>query len=971
MKVNFSSLHNYPINNRKILACNPMNTTNQNLFKIPSRPNFISVSFTGNTNKNPKQFFSIAAETEKLLDATYKSGGVANVQHELMDELSAIGLDVREFLPYYTPKNNEGKIKIRTNPRTMKDSSDVIYDFKAVNPDYVLKNGESFVIHGAIGNEKNGFKTTYLDLIDTGIKGSTSAIGHDLKEVNIPWKLFKVDKKNIKDEQCGAKTTYILWNPQISKYESAYTPPLSGMAGSSGGSLGSSGGSLNRSAKNKNANGIKSLGFFGDRDYGIFASQSMNALEQLSNKNFNPANGELADRQAANAIITATQRSSQNLTNYYNGIKFDYRFHNPTKDYQGAFENPLDFMICTSDTNTLNKIKKNKLQFAYIKRIQKKVQKEKAKSPYKPLKEILSEYDYKKYTGIFNKYYGQFVDEAGDYNLTLLPRAMKLQNPNNFDFGHVSNNFGKEFVNPNLDIGGNVSNQYASIISKNITNGANPSSMKLDEIGKFGRDGNLLNIEAGKQNSFNPLDMVNDLKKLNDDILTDKEIETKLLEFEELIKNTDNPINTDLKNKISEILKLQDIQPKEKLKRILNEKFIDTKQKNKEWLINLIARYTETAPNKDGASGLEQLFFNENQIQSKAKVFGGLSPYKKGDILIMGWGRSDYQKGYPITLESYLQFIKDKSISKEDKLNVKYLLGIGQWDWQSKGSDWEKIKKILTEIQKEDNGAYVKNVCLVGGFFPNRLVACADYSHFTSRFEPCGITPLESYVAGTPVISTNTGGAPDFIKTIAKDGKDKATGFLTQKGFSIKPEVLGLPKNISQEKLDIERIKACAADNKNAIQEAVDIYKNHPATYTQMCTNSLMTKTGWSENGSFQANGKSAISNYLEIFGLDKELQFITGKERADAYLKPVIQVDGDNAKLTIKDLFKKLFTGKNKYITVSAAAAAVILGIVSKNIIKSKKLKKLAKNAISQKNTNIKHHTISMDNFALRNRKI
>lgn len=218
-------------------------------------------------------------------------------------------------------------------------------------------------------------------------------------------------------------------------------------------------------------------------------------------------------------------------------------------------------------------------------------------------------------------------------------------------------------------------------------------------------------------------------------------------------------------------------------------KVLKAKEKNTKWLLNLMSQAYENG-NK---TGLTKLFFSDSQISSGSTVLGHLSEFKEGDMLFMGWGRPDPQKGYPTTfgaLKEYLEFLKDKNIPEEVKKHTKFLAGAGIWSEHA--DDYKWVKNIIEEIEKM---GYAGNACYVNGFFPNRLVGCATYTIFTSRFEPCGITPLESFASGTPCISIGTGGSPDFI--------NEMRGFITKHPYLLSKERL---EKILNQKIDSQVI---------------------------------------------------------------------------------------------------------------------------------------------------------------------
>ena len=214
---------------------------------------------------------------------------------------------------------------------------------------------------------------------------------------------------------------------------------------------------------------------------------------------------------------------------------------------------------------------------------------------------------------------------------------------------------------------------------------------------------------------------------------------------------------------------------------------IEAREKNALWLTNMIY----DAHNK-GQDELNKLFFNESQLKEGQKVIGYLKPMQKGDKLVMGWGRPDEQKGFNITLDGFKKFLERKDIPLEHKMKFRLLLGAGKWFEDAK--DYKSIVRIVDEIEKLDGGKYKGLVAYVDGFFPNRLVGCAQFGMFTSRREMCGITPLECKAAGVPYGATATGGPVDYT--------NPSNGYLTKEVVEGRPERYGLTWSNSADEID-------------------------------------------------------------------------------------------------------------------------------------------------------------------------
>lgn len=286
------------------------------------------------------------------------------------------------------------------------------------------------------------------------------------------------------------------------------------------------------------------------------------------------------------------------------------------------------------------------------------------------------------------------------------------------------------------------------------------------------------------------------------------------------------------------------------------EEVVKIKEKNARWLTKLI-----NEAGKKGQSALNELFFNSGQIADGHNVLGYLSPFKKGDILVFGFGRPDEQKGFPISTKGYLEFLLDESIPKSKKKKVKVILGAGPWN---KGAeDYRMICSDLDKIWRLDKGAYRHNIMYIDGYTPNRLVGCCTHGLFTSRREMCGITPIESKIGATPYGTTATGGPVDYTNS--------SNGWLTDEPVELRPERYGLSYGNSAQEIDAARVETQAKQVKKNIFEAmINEYTDDKASYIAKCKKNIEEKVDWHNNDEFN-HGKSANKRYLEdIFEVDK-----------------------------------------------------------------------------------------------------
>ena len=414
-----------------------------------------------------------------------------------------------------------------------------------------------------------------------------------------------------------------------------------------------------------------------------------------------------------------------------------------------------------------------------------------------------------------------YVDTANDvrtFNISMTPIAGTNINPRNMSGGTVSVNYGKEMKSLETpDIAQYLTTKLAATKTIDITNGSTPANLRLDDPTATFCQGNN----------------INGLTELKEGFTTYK--------YDPKLNNLDEVLNA--------------------------------KKSNTKWLLNSLGDAFE----KGGAEGITKMFFTDKQIsENNASIIGHLSKYEDGDMLFMGWGRPDPQKGYPSTFQAFLDFLKDPKIDSEVKKHTKLLVGAGVWENDARDYTW--VQDIIRQIGELDGGIYKGNACYVNGFFPNRLVGCATYTIFSSRFEPCGITPLESFAAGTPVISTKTGGAPDFITA--------ARGYLTKNPYLRNPESLKIdPAKLAGKKpeeigniIDAERMFANASELKECIISATSDYNLKPqdgkiAKYAEMVKDAITQKIDWHQNAAYN-EGKSANERYMtEVFEVDKGLE--------------------------------------------------------------------------------------------------
>ena len=285
------------------------------------------------------------------------------------------------------------------------------------------------------------------------------------------------------------------------------------------------------------------------------------------------------------------------------------------------------------------------------------------------------------------------------------------------------------------------------------------------------------------------------------------------------------------------------------------EEVIAAREKNARWFTDLVYGAYQKGPDE-----LNKLFFNKSQISEGQKVIGYLEPVQDGDIVVMGWGRPDEQKGYNITLDGFKKFLQREDIPKEYKMKFRLVIGAGKWNENAR--DYKSIVRLMKEIEELDEGIYKGLVMYVDGFFPNRLVGCAQYGLFTSRREMCGITPLECKAAGVPYGSTKTGGPVDYTNEL--------NGYLTNEAVEGRPERYGLTWNNSMDEIDDARCSKQAVQVSDIFRKMAEEHTLHRDSYIAKCKKNIEEKIDWHDNVEYN-KGKSANRRYLEdILEIDK-----------------------------------------------------------------------------------------------------
>ncbi len=795
----------------------------------------IQISFAGNPNKNPKQIAAYATESN-YLGGIYKAGGLGDVAEALPEALANHAkevtydkkdLDVRTFVPYYSFDNSDGKLYVATKEVVdkIKNGEAVYYkkdgkqaDFKYENVDYKLKNGESFVL---ITESRDGSKVDKCFLLDDiGLSGKVERVKKDgLEMETVPYRIFKAQTPGRKDH------TYMIYTPEMASGKTAYgiyqkysksadgTTAYGGSSAYGSTAYGSSTGSVNGIAKTI-ADGTFKLS--GSTAGDMFFTEQMRAMEEGIEKlakrktdRFDPQNILLHDRFAYVFISDAMQKAKDG-DRHYQGLRFVPIFHNPGRDKQGVYANPFDYYRIVATKKDVEALHADK-NFKKIEEISKKVITGTATS-----EESGQAYNF------FKSYFPNLIDSEGTFNMTMIPIAATKEQPDNCKPGNVSKYYGYETrVLP--DIAQGITDKLKEIeeYTVDVVNGAKPANMAI-----------------GKQDGFFGSGTLNAIfKDVNDP------------RHYTPFQATDTP-----------------------------EVILKAKSKNKENLINIIAEATKEVESGKDKDAIAKIFFNDtkmNGIRGNDKnlplALGGFSEFSEGDILLTSWGRPDPQKGLVTTLAAFKETLKDESIPLETRKHLKLIMGAGGGNDAFKGenSEWLSIQNLMKEIRELEvdgkKGIFKDNAVYINGLFPNRIANCADLAVFTSRWEPCGITPFESFATGTPVLSIKTGGAPDFIS----EGEN---GFLTKSAFMVSADELGIKGNVSYEELDKARVEHSAKEVAQALSEKYLApfktkgshkanMKKYEENQKKFIENCLAQKIEWHNNNAYN-DGRSALDLY-------------------------------------------------------------------------------------------------------------
>lgn len=819
MKVEFSSASLHSIPQNRNIGVRSSKKINTTLGNSERLGPVVRISFKGNFTKNYRQVASIAPEDKGLGLPEYNKGGLAVVAKEAPESWNVdLGADTRTFLPYHSYDNPNGGVKVLR----------VSYDQNGKPlPTAPAENFKAVRLDYQLqeGEEfviqsapKDG-NSPYRVLKKLDVSGSIDRIrANDLSGEKVNYQLFQVIHHD------SPVTRYIMHTPDMAKFNSAYSG-----AEAYGGNTGQAY-NTGKAYNNATGAGTSAVGNTGQ------------AYSNAGGAYGRSLNSDALYAENSRAIIDALPKLSSKEHGNFNpaNIWLHDRFAFPAAieiAEQSANGNPAFDGVRIH--NTLHNPGRayqgyyySPQEFLRIVAGKHAIDDLTRHPQYQLLRQIdakiaantATEQERQIVYSIIDPAIQHFKDSLGSYNMTAIAPVGRIMNPANISYGTVSLYYEEEMKElDDISLGLRGFFNKANMIS--VTNGSSPASLRLhDDTANFGDANTGLSQNKSGFRTYKP-------------------------RFDE---KTGALVNVD--------------------------EVIEAKQHNKKWLINLIANTDASDPHS-----LQKLFFIKEMYttpdKTPATVLGRFSPYQDGDRLIIGWGRPDPQKGMPTTFESFLRFLQDPTVSEETKIHTKLIAGAGVWD--NNARDWLNVKRLISEIQQLDGGRYAGNVMYVNGFFPNRLVGCADFSVFTSTYEPCGITPLESYSAGTPVISIRTGGAPNFITSLASSSETvtNQSGFLTEHAYMrniedlegitlTKEQVSKLDDHIKFDLIDNARREASSKEIAACMKTALDV---DTVNYRQMTTNTLQQNISWSGNTAYN-NGSSANTVYWQrIFHVNEK----------------------------------------------------------------------------------------------------
>lgn len=770
-------------------------------------PKSVLISFTGNTGKNVLEGLSVSVEDGYIGLGMYKSGGAGGVADQLPTALNKDGMNFKHVVPLYSFGNKDGQIRVLVLPK----------DFEGYSP-FTQKMPENWFIsvpETMTREEVAKQLRTEPDRIKFVVQDTPETPNKELKE------LFDLtgNKEGLK----------------VSPFRELIPTEVSG--------------TIQRIDEN-NLGQIKSVPYrvyrmiipkgktldtdsvlcIHTKDMAKFMKAYTYSPELKDHPHVNLFTRDFGDAAAdmlpklntaefghfnpANVIghcrtgfpITESIINRSQNDPYYRGFKIIDIFHNPMENYQGNVGNPLDFLRYKATVDDYHKLAQMP-EFGKLLEIDKH-------------RYHLSPEEAEVVDRIIKPFLQYYIDDKGTYNHSITPLIARKVNPETVSINHVSHTFANEAIIYDDMCKGLTSHFRAAEAAGDKVpgrpNGCNIDGFKVnDPNGKMGNNNGL----SKDMSWYTPYDP----------------------------------------------------------KTAPTETLISAKRSNTKAFLDMIGEATEQRMDKIGNfqnastdDALNQLFYSKDLIEKQRYVLGGLSKFHDKDILLMSWGRSDAQKGFPIAAKALLKFLQREDVPAEWKKHFKLAMGSGPepWPMDDKGvGHFHMLKDTMHKIQQLDDGAYKGNFMYGNGFFPARVVTCATYGIFTSEGEPQGLSCPECLQTGTPAASLNTGGAGEMIVTMGEDA-EKVNGFKTPDAFMRNVEDLGWPEGTDLSKLTAEQIEArrieLAADQvADMYVEMARVYHEQPELYAKMATNAGRSEFDWHNNHALN-NGRSSVQLYKE-----------------------------------------------------------------------------------------------------------
>lgn len=801
-----SKLNNHYVNNSRTNSSNSIQQSG-----VSKQPTTVMISFTGNPDKNVLQGLSVSVEDGYIGLQMYKSGGAGGVAEQLPTALNKhAGMDWRHVVPFYSWNNREGKMKVLVLPK------DFPFDPTKPIPENLFLTYPETMSKEQISKQLN----TPVERIKFVVQDEPKTPDDKLK------KLYGLEgqKENLKvsafRELIPTEAKGVVQRideNDLGKIKSipyrVYRMVIP-----------------KKDAEGKQILDDKSVLCIHTNDLAKFQKAYTYSPELKDHPHINLFTRDFGDAAAdmlpkldnkdfeyfrpANVIghcrtgfpITESIINRSQNDSYYRGFKINDIFHNPMEAYQGDGGSTLDFLRYKATVDDYLKLSKMP-EFNQLLEIDKH-------------RYNLNDEDVALVNKIIKPFLQYYVDDKGRYNQSITPIIARMANPDNVDINHVSHTFANEAME--LDD-----------MCKGLTSFFRAAKAAGDKV-------------EGKPNGCN-------IDGFNVNSATAK-------------MGIDNGLSADMSW-------YTPYDPKADS----TEKIVSSKRANTKAFLDMIGEATEKRLDKIGNyqnasvdDPLNQLFYSKDLIAKQRYVLGGLSKFDEKDILLMGWGRSDSQKGFPIIAKALLKFLKRESVPQEWKKGFKVALGSGPepWPMDDKGvGDFHLIKDTMHQIQELDGGAYKQNFMYGNGFFPSRAVTCATFGISTSRGEPQGLTCPECLQTATPCASINTGGAGEMIVTLDENA-EKANGFKTPDAFMRNVEELGWPEGtdlskLTREQIDMRRVELASDQVADMFEQMAKVYHEQPEVYARMATNGGRSQFDWHNNHALNG-GRSTIQLYTE-----------------------------------------------------------------------------------------------------------